>query len=228
MTGLSQFALLVPFAWHGPRLWQERERYILAEAALRYQAIREGRQATYYLLPEKYRKKDRSPTLSIQRGASGLFAQMEHTHGLYDCMTRLVVGGHREKVRLITWKSARESIRWYRDPFTSALMQIRPDGEVIYLVNGQTIPHTILVEYDRATSTKREYEAKYLSYADYQEYTHLMLPPILVITQDDRTRALIHSCIDTVGPNLSVIIVLEQQVQRQGLLSLLTLLDSSS
>jgi hypothetical protein len=47
MTGLSQFTLLVPFTWYGPRSWHERERYTLAEAALRYkQSAREDRLLT--------------------------------------------------------------------------------------------------------------------------------------------------------------------------------------
>ena len=197
----------------------------LAKPALRYSALREGRQGTYYLLPQEDTKENGAPALSLQRGTSGLFAQMEHTHGLYDCMARLVEGARRENVRLITWKSAREAIRWYRDSFTNSLMQIRPDAEVTYLAEGQTFPHSMLVEYDRATTSKREYEAKYQSYADYQDYTLLTLPPILVMTQDDQAAALVRACVDAVGTNLSVIIVLEDQVQRQGLLTMLTLFD---
>ncbi len=225
MAGLSTLGLLVPFQWNGRRPWHERERYVLSESALRYAALREGRQATYYLLPQEDTQEDRAAALSIQRGTSGLFAQMEHTHGLYDCIARLVEGAHRENVRLITWQSARESMRWYRDPFNHELMQIRPDAEVIYLVEGQAMPHCFLVEYDRATTSKREVEAKYQSYADYQHYTRLTLPPILVMTQNEQATTLIRTCIDNVGDNLSVIIVLEEQFQRQGLLTILTLLD---
>lgn len=225
MGGLASLHLLVPFSWYGTRPWHERERYLCAEPALRYVALREGRQPTYYLLPEEYKKEHGTPALSIQRGTSGLFAQMEHTHGLYESMTRLLEGAYREKVRLITWKSAREAIRWYRDPLTAPLMQIRPDAELIYLAEDQTIPHSVLVEYDRATTGVREYEAKYQSYIDYLDTTRLALPPILVITQNEQAAALIRTCIDTVGSRLPVIIVLEDQVQRQGLLTMLTLLD---
>ena len=221
MTGLWALNFLIPFVWYGSRPWYERERYVLAEPALRYSALREGRQATYYLLPEEYTKRNKLSALSIQRGTSGLFAQMDHTHGLYDCMTRLLEAAHHEKVRLVTWKSARESIRWYRDPFTNSFMQIRPDAEVIYLTEGRAFPQSILVEYDRATTSKREYEAKYQSYVDYQDYACLRLPPILVVTQDERTAALIRTCIDAVGVHLSVVIVLEDQIQRPGLLTVL-------
>jgi Replication-relaxation len=226
MGNLSALHLLVSFAWYGTRPWYERERYVLTEPALRYVALREGRPPTYYLLQEEYKKEYGAPALSLQRGTSGLFAQMEHTHGLYESMTRLLKEAPHEKVRLLTWKSAREAIRWYRDPFTSTLMQIRPDAELIYLVKDQTIPHSVLVEYDRATTGVREYEAKYQSYTDYREATHLALPPILVVTQNEQAAALIRTCINTVGSHLPVVIVLEDQIQRQGLLTMLTLLDN--
>jgi hypothetical protein len=225
MGNLSSLHLLVPFTWYGTRPWHERERYLLAEPALRYVALREGRPPTYYLLPQEYKKEHAVAALSLQRGTSGLFAQMEHTHGLYESMTRLLEGTLRENVRMITWKSAREALRWYRDPFTNTLMQIRPDAELIYLSKDQTLPHSVLVEYDRATTGVREYEAKYQSYTDYLDTTHLALPPILVVTQNEQAATVIRTCIDNVSPNLPVIIVLEDQIQQQGLLTMLTLFD---
>ncbi|GAC1343469.1 MAG: hypothetical protein NVSMB27_03440 [Ktedonobacteraceae bacterium] len=226
MRGLSSLNLLVPFAWHDARFWHERERYVLIEAALRYMALREGRPATYYLLPPKDKKANVAPALSIQHGTSGLFAQMEHTHGIYNSVTWLLEKAHHEKGRLITWKNAREAIRWYRDPFTTTLLQIRPDAEVIYLAHDQIMPQRFLVEYDRATTSKREYEAKYQSYTDYLNATRLALPPILVITQHAQAAALIRTCLANVSPTLSVIIVLEDQLrQRQPTLG--TLLNCS-
>ncbi|HEU5381886.1 MAG TPA: replication-relaxation family protein [Ktedonobacteraceae bacterium] len=225
MGGLVSLHLLLPFTWYGTRPWHERERYLLAEPALRYIALREGRPPTYYLLPEEYKKERGAPALSIQRGTSGLFAQMEHTHGLYKSLTCLLEGAHHEKIRLITWKSAREALRWYRDPLTNTLMQIRPDAELMYLAEDQTMPHSVLVEYDRATTGVREYEAKYQSYIDYLDATHLALPPILVITQNEQAASLIRTCVDRLGTRLPLIIVLEDQMQRQGLLTLLTLLN---
>ncbi len=225
MEGLFSLHLLVPFTWDGTRPWYERERYLLAESALRYVALRERRQATSYLLLPEEKKENRGRALSIQRGTAGLFAQMEHTHGLYECMTRLLEEARHEKIQLITWKNEREAIRGYRDPLTTIPMQIRPDAEVIYLVEGQTIPQSILVEYDRATTTKRECEAKYQSYADYQEYTRLTLPPILVVTQDEQAAALIRRCVNRIGSKLSVIILLQDHIQHQGLLTMLRLLN---
>jgi hypothetical protein len=137
----------------------------------------------------------------------------------------LLSGAQRENIRLISWKSAREALRWYRDPLTTTLMQIRPDAELLYLAGNQMIPHRVLIEYDRATTGIREYEAKYQTYIDYLEATRLTLPPILVITQHEHAAALIRSCIDQIGSHLPVVIVLEDQLQRQGLLSMLTLLN---
>lgn len=226
MAGLSPLNLLVPFQWYHAHSWRERERYVLAEAGLRYSALREGRQATYYLLPEEKKKRYKVLALSIQQGTAGLFGQMEHTHGLYDCMVLLTEKAYHEKVRIITWKSASEIIRSYPDPFTNVSMQVRPDAELIYQVEGQAFPHRILVEYDRATTTERDTRAKYQIYADYLAYTGLALPPILVITQHERAAALIRTCIESISSKLPVIIVLEDQIQRQGLLTILTLLDS--
>lgn len=227
MEGLSALNLLVPFQWYGSRPWHERERYVLAEAALRYSALREGKQAIHYLLSEEKARQRKALALSIQQGTAGLFAQMEHTHGLYHCMVLLLAAAQRENTRIITWKSAREALRWYRDPFTHVPMQIRPDAEVIYHMEGQHSPQSILVEYDRATTTEREYEAKYQSYTDYQDVTHLKLPPILVITRHEQAAALIRACINTVGTHLSVIIVLQEQLEHQGLLALLAQSDPS-
>ncbi len=133
-----------------------------------------------------------------------------------------MAGTHREGGQILTWKNAHESIRWYRDPLTCTLMQIRPDAEIIYQAEGQRIPQSILVEYDRATSTRREYEAKFQSYADYQDTTRLTLPTILMITQDEQTAQLIRSCIEAVGANLSIVLVLEEQVRCHGLRTLLS------
>ncbi len=148
---------------------------------------------------------------------------MEHTHGLYYCMVRLVEAVHREQGRIITWKSASESIRSYLDPVTHVPMQVRPDAELIYQRKGQAFPHSILVEYDRATTKAREIRAKYQTYADYLEYTGISLPPILVITQHERAAARIRACIDAVDLCLPVIIVLEEELERQELLTALLL-----
>ena len=219
LSRLSALNLLVPFVWDGPRPWHERERYLLAEPALRYVALREGKPSTSYLLPPEERKAHETPALALQRGSSGLFAQMEHTHGLYESMGRLLKGTSPEHVRLVAWKSAHEAMRWYRDPFTNTLMQIRPDAEVLYHVKDRIMPQSLLIEYDRATTGKREYEAKFQSYADYLAATHLALPPLLVITPSEQAARLIRSCIDHVGRTLSVTIVLEAQVHYHLLLS---------
>jgi len=102
---------------------------------------------------------------------------------------------------------------------------VRPDAELIYQRKGQAFPHSILVEYDRATTKAREIRAKYQTYADYLEYTGILLPPILVITQHERAAARIRACIKAVGLDLPVIIVLEKELEHQSVLALLTQFD---
>jgi hypothetical protein len=228
MSDLSTLNLLVPFQWYNARSWRERERYMLAEAALRYSALREGRQATYYLLLPEKQSKYKVVALSIQQGTAGLFGQMDHTHGLYDCIVRMVEEAHREQGQIITWKSASESVRSYLDPLTHVPMQVRPDAELVYQGKGQMFPHSILVEYDRATTKEREIRAKYQSYADYLDYTGLTLPPILVITQHERAAARIRACIDAVDLRLPIIVVLEGELERRGVLAMLTQLNHTS
>lgn len=226
MGGLASLHLLVPFSWYGTRPWHERERYLCAEPALQYVALREGKQPTYYLLTEEEKKRYKEKAFTLQQGTSGLFWQMDHTNGIYRCMTRLIEAAQRENIRIITWKNAREAIRSYPDSLIPQVtLQVRPDAELIYQIEGQAFPHSMLVEYDRATTGIVENEAKYQVYVDYLDATHLALPPILVITQNERAASLIRTCIDHIGPSLPVIIVLEDQVQRQGLLTMLTLLD---
>jgi hypothetical protein len=227
MRGLSALHLLLFFSWNGSRPWHERERYLLTESALRYSALREGRQVTYYLLSEDEKKRYKEKAFTIQQGTGGLFWQMQHTHGLYTCMAYLIEAAHREHIRVMSWKNAREAIRTYSDPFTHVTMQIRPDAELVYQLEGQGFPSCILVEYDRATTTEREYQAKYQTYADYLEYTRRSLPPILVITQHEQAAAQIRACVDSINAWLPVVIILEEHIQRRGLLAMLTQLDHS-
>ena len=226
MRGLSALNLLLPFSWYGSRHWHERERYLLTEPALRYSALREGLSVTSYLLPDEQKNRYMASAFTIQQGTGGLFRQMDHTHGVYTCMTRLVEAAHRENIRVITWKNAREAIRTYSDPFTHVTMQVRPDAELIYQVKGQMFSHSVLVEYDRATTKEEDCKAKYQTYADYLEYTRLFLPPILVITQHEHAAAQIRACVDSINARLPVVIILEEHVQRQGLLLMLSLLNS--
>jgi hypothetical protein len=226
VAGLARLNLLHVISWYKARLWRERERYVLSEAALRYSALREGRQATYYLLAEPQKKKYTVEAFAIQQGTAGLFGQMEHTHGLYDYISRFIAVAYRERVQLLTWKSARECIRTYLDPFTHVPMQVRPDAELTYQVEGQALPHRILLEYDRATTTERDLIAKYQSYADYLVYSGDTLPPLLVVTQDEQAVALIRHCLDRIGLHVPVLITLQDQLG-QGFLMILAACDRS-
>jgi hypothetical protein len=177
------------------------------------QALREGCPVTCFLLP---REPDaRRGPLTIQRGVAGLFAQMAHTHGLYTSICRLSTILRCQQIELLTWKSAREALRWYHHPFSGALMQIRPDAELLLRVAGEELPGSVLIEYDRATSAAREYEAKLQCYADYQRETQRALPPLLMITRDERTAARICACIARVAGELRVIVVLEEALEQQ-------------
>ena len=221
MNGLLSFNFLVPWTWYGSRSWQDRERYVLAASTLRYSALREGKQETCYLLLDKEKKRNDQGVLSIQHGVRGLFAQMDHTHGLYNAMCHLIAAVHREKIHCIQWKSAREALRSYQDPTTGVAMQIRPDAELIYQREGTIVPQHILIEYDRATTSKREWEAKYWSYVDYQKHTGLTLPPIFVITLHQRAATFIRTCVNALvkksDTHIAISIILEEQLQRPNL-----------
>jgi hypothetical protein len=219
LSTLDRLALLVPFQWWKADLWQERERYLLSEAALRYTALREGLPAASYLLPAKYKKND--GPLSIQSGSAGLFAQMGHTSGLYRAVSTLVKRAHGEQARVVLWKNAREAIRWYRHPFGQDLMQVRPDAELLYLLPGADTLHSVLLEYDRATTFAREYEGKFSAYADYQEYARAPLPPIAVITQSEQSARLIRSVLSDLAVPLQVVIVLEETLPGENFFHLL-------
>ncbi len=212
MSTLDLLGLLVPFKWWKAEVWQNRERYLLSEAALRYIALRDGLPSTSYLLPAHYKKND--GPLSVQRGAAGLFAQMFHTDGLYRAVSQLMKLAHGEQVRVITWKSAREAIRWYRHPFGQDLMQIRPDAELLYLLPNSNIPQSVLLEYDRATTFTREYEGKFSAYADYQEHARIFLPPIAVITPSAQSARFISSVLSDLTLPLQVVIVLEADLKK--------------
>lgn len=224
ISTLLHWQLLVLVRWTQGQSWHERERYVLAEAALRYIALREGQRATWYLRsPKEHLPKSVQtlPALAIQQGTAGLFVQMQHTHGLYECMTHLLVTAQQEQIQLVTWKNASEAVRSYLDPLTHHAMQIRPDAELLYRLPGQDIACCVLIEYDRASTVRRDYEAKYQSYADYQAFTHLTLPPILTITQHAQAAARLRTCLARMTPRLSVCLLLEEQVQQVGWLTLL-------
>ena len=183
-----------------------------------------------YLMPEKKvrdEKKRVSPRDSSvnweQRGAVLLERQMEHTNALYQCVRRIIeVGTRGGAYRIVCWKSARESVRCYYDPEERDWMNVRPDAELLYVPNGGTRMSSVLVEYDRGTTSYREYAAKFEAYSHYQRCTRTMLPPILVVIQRVSTAETIREAIREVrADDVPVVLVLESDLLRHGLLKTL-------
>jgi hypothetical protein len=227
---LIELKLLWKNKWQADVSWRERERYQLSESGLRFLAMRHGLTPAYYLMPEKKvrdEKKRVSPRDSSvnweQRGAALLGRQMAHTNALYRCVRRIIeVGMRGGGYRIICWKSARESVRCYYDPEERDWMNVRPDAELLYVPNGGTRMSSVLVEYDRGTTSYREYAAKFEAYSHYQRYTRTTLPPILMVIQRASTAKTIQEAIGKVGADeVSMVLVLEADLLKQGLLKAL-------
>jgi hypothetical protein len=217
--------------WQSGVGWRERERYQLSERGLRFLAMRHGLTPAYYLIPEKEvrdkkkRVSPRDPSVNWeQRGAVLLGRQMGHTNALYQCVRGIievrVCGG---AYRIISWKSARESVRCYYDPDERDWMNVCPDAELLYVRANSTQIDSVLIEYDRGTTFYREYAAKFESYSHYQRSTRLTLPPILVVIQRASTAKTIRAAIDEVGADdVLVVLALEVDLMQHGLLRVLT------
>lgn len=208
---------------------RDQERYILSESALRHLAVRHGVSPTSYLsakLPPGVKKRTISPysrkVTWAQRGAPLLELQMQHTAGLYTCMRNIVAASYLDTTYHVAyWKNAHESVRWHFDRLHGQVA-IRPDAELLFTRGDEVFPRSLLIEYDRATTYHREYGRKFRAYADYQRLTHVSLPVVLVITQNERTASLIRQAIEqeeAIHP--PYLIVLESVVVQSGLLPLL-------
>jgi hypothetical protein len=217
-------------AWKAGQGWRERERYQLSESGLRFLAMRHGLTPAYYLIPEKKvrdekkRVSPRDPTVSWeQRGAVLLGRQMGHTNALYQCVRGIIEVGMRSGAyRIISWKSARESVRCYYDPDERDWMNVCPDAELLYVRTDGVRLNSVLIEYDRGTTFYREYAAKFEAYSHYQRYTRTTLPPILVVIQRASTAETIHEAIRDVGAgSVSMVLVLEADLLKHGLANVL-------
>jgi hypothetical protein len=216
--------------WQAGIGWRERERYQLSEIGLRFLAMRHGLTSAYYLIPEKKvreTKKHVSPRDSSvnweQRGAVLLGRQMEHTNALYQCVRGIIEVGMRSGAyRIISWKSARESVRCYYDPDERDWMNVCPDAELLYIRADGVRLDNVLIEYDRGTTFFREYAAKFEAYSHYQRYTRTILPPILVVIQMASTATTIRKAIHEVGAGgVPVVLALEVDLMQHGLLKVL-------
>jgi|SRR5579875_786157 len=222
---LIELELVQTYLWQAGTNWRERERYQLTETALRFLAVRDALSPRQYLAPLSCEKDNQhisartSTTAWVQRGVSGLKAQMAHTNGLYRSMTDLLEMTRRTKAyTVLSWKNAAESIRWYRHPLTQKLMFVRPDAELVYLHASEQTVRNMLVEYDGGTCYHREYEAKFEAYADYQRETRTMLPPILMVIPRERIAQVIRESMQEVGAtDVHVVIALENDLLRHGI-----------
>lgn len=228
---LIELKLLRKNKWQADVSWRERERYQLSESGLRFLAMRHGLTPAYYLMPEKKvrdEKKRVSPRDSSvnweQRGAALLGRQMAHTNALYRCMRSIIeVGMRGGAYRIVCWKSARESVRCYYDPEERDWMNVRPDAELLYVRTGGSRMSSVLVEYDRGTTSYREYAAKFEAYSHYQRYTRTTLPPVLMVIQHPSTAHTVRQAIHNVDAEaVSVLLVLESDLLRLGLVGVLS------
>jgi Replication-relaxation len=228
---LIELQLVRKDLWEAGVGWRERERYQLSETGLRFLAMRHGLTPAYYLIPEKQvrdEKKRVSPRdASVnweQRGAALLRRQMGHTNALYQCVRAIIeVGVRSGAYRIICWKSARESLRCYYDPDARDWMNVCPDAELLYVQAHGVQLESILIEYDRGTTFYREYAAKFEAYSSYQRSTRTTLPPMLVVIQRASTARTIREAIDRVGAaDVPVMMVLEVNLMKHGLLKALT------
>ncbi|WP_052889507.1 replication-relaxation family protein [Thermogemmatispora carboxidivorans] len=215
--------------WTGSRSWQERERYVLTETGLRYLAVRHGVPSTQYLSPGLSTRP--APLLSsleqssgwVQRGVGDLNRQMAHTQGVYWCVRQITAAGRQTGTyEILAWRSAREAIRWpWNCPGSHSLL-IRPDAELLYTVRESSALYRLLLEYDRGTTSAREYTQKFAAYADYQDETRTILPPIVVVAQSEQTCVTIERVLREIQARmLPVVLLLADEVRRTGLHSLL-------
>ena len=228
---LIELKLLQKNTWQADVGWCQRERYQLSESGLRFLAMRHGLTPAYYLRPEKKvrdekkRVSPRDPTVNWeQRGAMLLERQMEHTNALYQCVRRIIeVGMRGDAYRVICWKSARESLRCYYDPDERDWMNVCPDAELLYVRTGGTWMSSVLVEYDRGTTSYREYAAKFEAYSHYQRYTRTTLSPVLMVIQHPATARTVRQAIHDVDAGaVPVLLVFESDLLRRGLVDVLS------
>jgi len=252
ITPLINLKLVKVYPWGEAATWRERERYYLHEPALRFLAQRHGLSPAYYLEPSYADKRARESTPTsegrqakralsplsrevtwVQRGAWGLRrkdgAHMTHTSGTYRCVRSILEASYRSRAYQVRyWKSARESQRLYYDPIDGDKDKIRPDAELLYTTRASASARSLLIEYDRDTTTLRQLSDKFLCYLEYQYDTRSTLPAILVITQSEQAQEKIWDAIaDAKAFDVSIIVVLEEHVLQDGLLPILAQLDQA-
>ena len=145
----------------------------------------------------------------------------EHTHGLYQCIRRIHhIANQKHTYQVAFWKGETDAYRECLDQISpETKVKVMPDAELLlYLRKDQFTPQPLLIEYDRATTTEKQYEQKFRGYADYQFFTRTSLPPTLIITQHQGAARKIQAAINAVkAHDVRHIILLESHILRDGL-----------
>lgn len=239
LVRLCDLGLVERVVWQTGERLRTGERYHLTETGLRYLAVRHHQSAGHYLCPPEKkqpspsdeegmetppkRKKPKARRLMQQCGAELLRVQMPHTHGVYEAVRAITLAGRATgRYEIRDWRSARESERWHLDVLGNDRVYARPDAELWYTTPTHPFPRSLLVEYDRGTSRMREYTNKFAAYRQYQDVTRTLLPPIVMIVERPKAARLIDWAIHKMRAEaLAVILLLEAEVKRSGLVNIL-------
>jgi hypothetical protein len=130
--------------------------------------------------------------------------------------------------RVLAWKSEREAVRPFYDPHQDKWLLACPDAELLYVREGEGRLDSVLIEYDRGTTSSREYEAKFEAYADYQCFTRTTLPPVLMVILHPATAHTVRQAIHVVDAGaVPVVLVLESDLLQHGLAGVLPTIETA-
>jgi len=216
---LTKLDLIGVYTWPEGASWRECERYSLTDSGQRYLAVRHGYSRSSPRLLEESGKDERGAFPPLQRGAGDLREQMAHTSGLYACIRAIVTAGrHLGTYQVLSWYNAHESLCPFRDPLTRQTVLARPDAELLVATPEFPWGRRFLIEYDRGTTFRRDYEIKFCAYADYETATGAVLPPMLMVIQGPHTQRTIERILHELGiETLLVIFVLAKDLAVHGL-----------
>ncbi len=218
---VTDFALVSQRIWREGDTWRERERYQLSEAGLRYLAQRGGLLPEAYLsLAPDWRQVKSRPPVFEQAGAWGLWRQRDHTFALYHCLRLLLLAGEKSGAyTIVHWQNAHEAVRSCFDPLAQSWFQVRPDAELLYLPSQESGLVRVLIEFDRGTTSLRDYERKFAAYAAYEQHAREVLPPVLMILLDPQSASAINQALSRVGTRLAFLVLVSlADLLRDGLL----------
>lgn len=126
-----------------------------------------------------------------------LLANLEHTRGVDTVFIRLVDAAR------ATWTlGGDDALLEWRNAAACAHGSVRPDGYGVYRHNGHR--YGFFLEYDRATTGRRDYREKFAAYTQYRESgrferDYLGFPSILIVTTGPGTEARIVREIQAIG-----------------------------